>query len=109
VISVKTSPTSVEVATEAVTIEGSKQVLSLGLQDRYKVDVGVHLTKCSPAEFNAAAAIDLKVDVPMPFGLMPAPVLEAAGNTVMSGMLAALMEAFTASIARDIEQGRVTA
>lgn len=83
-----------------------RQVIELGLDERYDVHTVVRLEQAGPGRFAAACTLSLRVDVPPPFSLMPAAVVEGAGRTVLGGMLGVMMDAFTAAIVRDIESGR---
>ena len=91
--------------TEGVSIEGSRQVTDLGLQDRYDVDVNVDIVAKGDDAFDAASDLTLYVDVPFPFSMTPKPILEATGNTVVGTLLAPLMQGFCSIVVQDIEGG----
>lgn len=92
-----------QVRTEGVSIEGSKQVTDLGLQHRYDVDVNVDIVAQSDDAFHAASDLTLYVDVPFPFSMTPKPVLAATGNAVVAALLASLMRGFCGIVVADIE------
>lgn len=88
---------------EAVTIEGSKQVKDLGLEDRFDVDVTVNVDEVSARQFSVSTQMELWVDVPFPFSMTPRPIIEATGGAVFQTLLGQMMPAFGEIMVADIE------
>lgn len=96
-------PGKVLVVSEGVTIEGSKEVTDLGIEDRFDIDVVVHITQDSETQFSVAAQLNLFVDVPFPLSITPRPLSEATGNAVFAALFSQMMPAFGEIMAADIE------
>jgi hypothetical protein len=86
-----------------VIIEGSKEVTDFHLDERFEVDVTVTVDEVAEYTFEAAANLELFVDMPFPFSMTPKPIMEAAGNTVVQALLGQLMPAFAEIMVADAE------
>lgn len=88
-------------------LDGSPQVRQLGLNDRYASEVHIRVAPAANGgRLDATAQLDIDVDLPMPFSLMPREVSAKTGSTVISTMMQLLMREFVKNLARDFTQWR---
>ena len=74
-----------EFTCDSASLRGSSHVKNLGLDERFELDVRVTL-RPDATGLTADASIAVTVDLPMPFSLLPKPVLNPLSDGVMQTM-----------------------
>lgn len=102
-----TSRLSVEFGNNRVSFEaretslhGSHHIESLQLNDRFDLDLHVDIS-IQDDILSCQADFQLTVDIPFPFSLTPAPVLQATGNAAVKTVVAQLMDVLARSMVTD--------
>lgn len=86
-------------------LHGSHHVEQLKLNDRFNLDVLITFTWTEPGAAKpliySDAHIEVEVDVPPPFSVMPKMVIKAAGDASMGAVLAVMMPLFMQKLGQD--------
>jgi len=96
-----------ELASSQCLLEGSSHVNDLKLNDVFNLDVKVAFSwkeSGSQPTIMSEASIDVDVDVPMPFALIPKPVLETTGNAAFAITLNLMLNGFVEGLAQDYDR-----
>ncbi|KAK3282734.1 hypothetical protein CYMTET_9538 [Cymbomonas tetramitiformis] len=96
------SPLGVEFLSNSATLTGSHHVESLGLSDRYDLSVRALLREEREA-IDATVDVVVNVDLPMPFSLMPKPVVEPVASAVMQSMTSLFLRQVVEVLAHDFQ------
>jgi len=76
---------NLEFTCDSASLRGSSHVQQLGLEERFELDVRVTLRPDATC-LTADASVNVTVDLPMPFSLLPKPVLNPLSDSVMQTM-----------------------
>lgn len=83
-------------------LSGSHHVDSLGLNERYACGIEVRFAPAaSGGRLEGTAALNVDVDLPLPFSLMPREPQQAAGSAVLTATMQLVMTEFARTLAND--------
>ncbi|KAG1678618.1 hypothetical protein FOA52_012625 [Chlamydomonas sp. UWO 241] len=93
-------------------LEGSHHIQSLKLQELYNLDVRItfkwdDVAKAPNPQIFAKGKIEVEVDIPLPFAIMPAPIIKAGGDLAMNTVLNVMMPSFMDKLASDYNEWAV--
>ncbi|GAX75871.1 hypothetical protein CEUSTIGMA_g3314.t1 [Chlamydomonas eustigma] len=107
VVEITHSPNSVEVTTTTsnCVMDASQQIKDMGLDKMYNVNVRLALKwdDVSQPTLTSTSSINVEVDLPPPFSLIPKPLVKAGGDAAMNATLAILVSSFGEKIKSDLK------
>ena len=101
---VMSEPDRVVIASDSCTLTGSPIIESIRLNERFDFRLRTTLTWDSAVKIHSSTQIEVDVETPQLFALVPRPLLVAIASTAMRIVLDALLEVFLRNLAADYER-----
>jgi len=104
---VTVEPDQVVIFSDSCILKGSKIIEDIGINDFFDFTINIYLTwknEMGDRLITARAEIDVDLDPPGPFALVPKNIIEAVGNRALSIALDALLKDFMWNLGLDFDR-----